>query len=136
MLPFKDLFQRGFDGPAKKLHEKVGQMSQTLSKSVNKHRLSVTNLKNRHRPTAIKKWTPILQRLQGSDKSIEMKLRILRSTRLAILHEYCNDVLHDLYGDSLAVQTLHNCRELRRKASLFPKDSIPLTVADSKQTDI
>jgi hypothetical protein len=111
-------------------------MSTTLSKAVSDHLLSVAALKNRHRPSATKKWTPILQRVSSSDRSTECKLRILRATRLAILHEYCNDVLHDLYAESLAIQTLHNCRELRRKAALFPRDAMPLSVADASGNQI
>jgi hypothetical protein len=90
----------------------------------------VAALKNRHRPTATKKWPPICQRVAGSDRSTESKLRILRAVRLALLHEFCNDVLQELYGESLAIQTLHNCRELRRKAALFPKEAMPLTLGE------
>ena len=59
---------------------------------------------------------------------IEGKLRILRSYRLKILHEFCQDVLKEAYSDSVSIQTLLACRELRRRSQLFPSDPQLFTV--------
>ena len=59
---------------------------------------------------------------------IEAKLRILRSYRLKLLHEFCHDVLKEAYSDSISIQTLLACRELRRRSQLFPSDPQLFTV--------
>jgi hypothetical protein len=52
----------------------------------------------------------------------ETILRILRSFRIKILHLFCNTVQRDVYFDSLKIQSLHKCNELRRHALLFPQN--------------
>ena len=44
------------------------------------------------------------------------------------MHEYCNDVMKGAYKSCLVLQTLGACRELRRKALLFPKDPKTLII--------
>jgi len=60
---------------------------------------------------------------------MEGKLRILRAYRVRLLHEYCQDVLKEAYSDSVSIQTLLACRELRRRSQLFPQDPRLFTVA-------
>jgi hypothetical protein len=52
----------------------------------------------------------------------EVKLRILRSYRLKLLHSYCKEVLKEVYADSIKIQTMEVCNEMRIKSQLFPKD--------------
>ncbi len=78
-------------------------MSANLAKEVGPHIFSITALKSRHRPTATKKWGQIYQRVAASERSTEVKLRILRASRLRLLHEFCQDVLKDAYMDSLVI---------------------------------
>jgi hypothetical protein len=44
------------------------------------------------------------------------------------LHEFCTDVLKEAYTDSLSIQTLVACRELRRLSQLFPKEPALFTL--------
>lgn len=48
---------------------------------------------------------------------------MLRTFRINLLFDYCNDTLRDAYLDSFGVQTLASLRELRRKSALFPSES-------------
>ena len=52
----------------------------------------------------------------------------MRSFRLKFLHEFCTDVLKEAYTDSLSIQTLVACRELRRLSQLFPKEPALFTL--------
>ena len=45
--------------------------------------------KSRQRQMVSKKYNLLYQRIAGTNQSIETKLRILRSYRLRLLHEYC-----------------------------------------------
>lgn len=51
----------------------------------------------------------------------ETALRILRSYRICLLHEYCNTLLKDTYLETVKIQTARACSALRTKASLFPR---------------
>jgi len=89
---------------------------------------SIAELKSRYRPYVSKKYEKVNQRVVGMNYCIEAKLRILRSYRLRILHEFCQDVLKEAYSDSVSIQTLLACRELRRRSQLFPSDPQLFTV--------
>ena len=82
----------------------------------------VPQKKSEHRTAVSTKYAQAYQKVLGSSKSAETKLRILRAFRLRLLHEFCRDVLRQAYSDSLSIQALLACRELRRKAYLFPKE--------------
>ena len=84
--------------------------------------------KSRHRQMVSKKYNLLYQRIAGTNQSIETKLRILRSYRLRLLHEYCQGVLKEAYQDAVTIQSLLACRELRWKSQLFPRDSNPFIV--------
>jgi hypothetical protein len=90
---------------------------------------SVAARKGRHRGPALKKYNVLLGRVVAcqSHKTPESRLRILRAYRLRLLHEYCQLVLHEVYQDSVTVQTLLACSELRWKSQLFPGANNPFT---------
>ena len=52
-----------------------------------------------------------------------MCLRILRSYRLKLLHEFCDNVFQEIHLDSIKVQVLQTSNILRQKASLLPINS-------------
>ena len=81
---------------------------------------SIAELKSRYKPAVSKKYGQVHQRVVGTSYCAEAKLRILRSYRLRLLHEFCQDVLKEAYSDSVSIQTLLACRELRRRSQLFP----------------
>ena len=58
---------------------------------------SIAELKSRYRPSVSNKYGKVNQRVVGMNICIEAKLRILRSYRLRILHEFCQDVLKEAY---------------------------------------
>ena len=88
----------------------------------------VPQKKSEHRTAVSSKYAQAYQKVLGSTKSAETKLRILRAYRLRLLHEFCRDVLRQAYSDSLSIQALLSCRELRRKAFLFPREPALFTV--------
>lgn len=82
----------------------------------------ITNCKGRVRPNVSKKYQIFMNKLTTSDHKIEGKLRILRSYRVKLLHQYCREVLRDAYQETIAMQLLKVCDELRLKANLLPGD--------------
>jgi hypothetical protein len=52
----------------------------------------------------------------------EGKLKMMKIYRLRLLHNYCRDVLKEVYHDSLKLQLLDTTKDLRLKAGLIPKD--------------
>lgn len=98
------VLSRPLDGPSsQQIARERQRMSANLAKEVGPHILSITALKSRHRQTAAKKWAQIYQRVAASERSVEVKLRILRASRMRLLHEFCQDVLEAAYMDSLAI---------------------------------
>jgi hypothetical protein len=69
-----------------------------LSKGVGDHLFNVTTKKSEFRSAAITKYSQTYQKILSSNQSIETKLRILRSYRLKLLHEYCRDVMKGAYS--------------------------------------
>ena len=105
------------------------RLSSALTKEAGEHVYSVAARKGRYRGAALKKYNALLSRVVScqSHKSAESRLRILRAYRLRLLHEYCQLVLHEAYQDSITIQTLMACSELRWKSQLFPEDTSPFT---------
>ena len=60
-----------------------------------------------------------MNKLTTSDHKIEGKLRILRSYRVKILHQYCREVLRDSYQETICNQLLQVRNDLRLKANLL-----------------
>ena len=124
MIPLQSLLSRASDGPnyeAAKREE--SRLTTSLSKEVGEHMYSIAARKTRHRPAVQKKYTQLLQRVTGQPLTSEAKLRILRSYRLRLLHEFCQQVLKEAYHDSVSIQTLLACRQLRRYIALFPPEA-------------
>lgn len=80
------------------------------------------------RGAVISKYNQIYQKVQGGERTSEAKLRIMRSYRLKLIHDYCKDVMTGAYNSCIVFQTLLVCRELRRKSLLFPKEDKPLVM--------
>lgn len=79
--------------------------------------------KNRYREGLAKRFHNVTYKFtQQNASKPETLLRILRSFRIKILHEYCNAIQRDIYADSIKIQALQMANELRRKAMLFPQD--------------
>ena len=77
--------------------------------------------KARDRETVTKKFQKVQSRvINNPDYKPEVCLRILRSYRVKLLHEFCQNVLSEVYLDSIKVQTLSTCNQLRWKATLLP----------------
>lgn len=42
--------------------------------------------------------------------------------RVKLMHKFCKDVLKDVYSDSIKIQNLDTCNELRLRTQLFPSE--------------
>lgn len=51
----------------------------------------------------------------------EAMLRILRSYRVSLLHEYCQTLRRDAYLETIKLQTVRACKDLRTKSQIFPR---------------
>ena len=58
--------------------------------------------------------------MQDREIKPELCLRILRSYRVKLLHEFCQNVRNEVYIDSIKMQTLQTGNVLRQKACLLP----------------
>ena len=58
--------------------------------------------------------------MQDREFKPELCLRVLRSYRIKLLHEFCENVLNEVYVDSIKMQTLKSGNVLRLKAALLP----------------
>ena len=130
MVSLKDVLPQTLDGPsAEQWKSEQHRLSSNLTKDLGEHMYSIPDVKSRHKVGAVKKYAQVSQRVTGTSRSMEGKLRILRSYRVRLLHEYCQDVLKEVYSDSVSIQTLLACRELRRRSQLFPQEPRLFTVA-------
>jgi hypothetical protein len=122
IVKLSDVF--AYDGPhSQHIEKEKRRLTGGLSKGVGDHIFNVITKKTEFKSSAISKYSHIYQKVLPSNQSIETKLRILRSYRLKLLHEYCRDVMKGAYSSCIVFQTLMACRELRRKSVLFPKET-------------
>ena len=49
-------------------------------------------------------------------------MRILRAMRIKLMHKFCKDVLKDVYSESIKIQNLETCNDLRLRTQLFPQE--------------
>ena len=90
VLRLQDVLSRAVDGThVEHAKKEESRFSTSLSKDVGDHMYSVAARKGRHRPLVQKKYNQILSRITSYKTTAEAKLRVLRSYRLRLLHEYC-----------------------------------------------
>ena len=83
---------------------------------------SVHSKKGRDRPCMLKKFQNAQNKVSNMPNcKPETVLRILRSYRICLLHEYCHTLLRDVYLETIKLQTVQVCNDLRIKSQLFPK---------------
>lgn len=105
MIRINDLLLGSVDG----IHFENSKNEQTrlatsIAKESGEHMYSIAVRKNRYRQQAQKKYTVLFQRVQTlQNLNSEAKLRILRSFRVSLTHEFCSNVLADAYKDSLSI---------------------------------
>lgn len=84
--------------------------------------ISVQTKQHRDRDTIVKKFNKEMARiLHSGSYTPELSLRILRSFRLKLLHQYCKNVLEEVHIDAIRVQAVQTCNQLRAKAALMPQ---------------
>ena len=97
-----------------------GRLKQAISNSYDSLYVILAK-KGRDREAVVKKFQKVQTRIvQGQEYKPELCLRILRSYRLKLLHEFCANVLKEVYTDAIKVQTLQTTNILRQKAALLP----------------
>ena len=99
--------------------EKV-RFKNNFKKEADEHFMSVLNSKAKLRAGIAKKYQIYMNKLITSDYKIEGKLRILRNYRIRLLHQYCRDLLREVYQETLVTQLLRTCDKLRLKSNLLP----------------
>ena len=102
------------------LNKEKSRFRNNFKKEASEHFLSVMNSKSKFRPSYAKKYQIFMNKLITSDHKIEGKLRILRSYRVKLIHQYCRDILREAYQETLKTQLLRVCNELRLKSNLLP----------------
>ena len=72
---------------------------------------AVLSKKKVERELVQKKFNQALSKLVTSDQKLkpELMLRILRSLRLKLCHEYCSNVTKEVWKDSVKIQLLDTC---------------------------
>jgi len=102
------------------LNKEKSRLKNNFKKEGSEHFVSVLSFKSKQRTSIAKKYQIFMNKLTTSDHKIEGKLRILRSYRVKLMHQYCRDVLREVYQESLRTQLLKVCNSLRLKSNLLP----------------
>jgi hypothetical protein len=90
VLRLQSILSRAADGiHAEHAKKEESRLTASLSKEAAEHMYSIAARKARLRPAAQKRYNLLLQRVIGSPRSAEARLRVLRAFRLRLLHEYC-----------------------------------------------
>ena len=87
-------------------NKEKNRFRQSLQREVGDFAYSINAKKVRQRAPIVKRWSTVLQKMQTSSQKPELKLRLLRSFRIKLLHSYCKEVLKEVYNDSFKVQIL------------------------------
>ena len=104
-----------------KIAQEKARMESNIRNNSNELMYFIMTKKDQYREVIAKKFQSTYSKLTGIENlSPFALLRILRSYRIKLLHEYCNQVLKDVYQDSIKIQTLDVCNQLREKAQLMP----------------
>jgi hypothetical protein len=79
--------------------------------------------KVRERPDFSKKFQNVANTLKNLEPPLkpEVELRILRAYRLEMCQQYCSNILAEVQKDSMKIQTLRTCNQLRLRALMLPK---------------
>ena len=100
-------------------NEKV-RFKNNFKNEASKHIMSISESKNKLRSHIAKRFQIFMNKLSTSDHKLEGKLRILRSYRIKLLHQYCREVLRESYQETIVTQLISTCNEIRLKANLLP----------------
>jgi hypothetical protein len=93
-----DVLSKAVDGVhVEQSKAEQARLASSLSKDAGEHIFSIAARKQRHRPVVSKKYSALLQRVNGQTLNMEAKLRVLRAYRLSLMHEFCQNVLREAY---------------------------------------
>lgn len=59
----------------------------------------------------------------GATKT-EVLLRQMRTARMMLAHDYCEELTGAICSDTLRLELLHETNEMRKRAFLLPKNSM------------
>ena len=102
------------------LNKEKLRLKNNFKKECAEHFAPVLSQKSKQRSSISKKYQIFVNKLTTSDHKIEGKLRILRSYRIKLLHQFCRDILKNSYQETLRTQLLKTCNDLRVKSNLLP----------------
>ena len=102
VIPLGQLFSRTSDGIDTASYGRIRSMFATnLTNQVNHCLTSLSAWKGSQRTNLIKHYSSHLILADKAHNKTEVKLRVMRSFKVALFNEYCNQVLEEVYASSI-----------------------------------
>lgn len=96
-----------------------------ISEQISKCALSIIVRKNKPKEQVEKAYYKLrLAVLKLEIEKAEVALRYLRTARVMLCHDYCDDLGSQIASDCMRLELLNDTNLLRQRAYLLPKDSI------------
>ena len=111
---------------AQRIREEKTRLKTQMTKNISREMWhEVLAKKTRGRTDFAKRFSMLQSKLQMNPVKLkpEYILRLLRSYRLQLCHEYCHQMCLTAQKDSTKIQLLETCNELRVRATLLPNKS-------------
>mmetsp|Transcript_20170 Transcript_20170/g.30928 ORF Transcript_20170/g.30928 Transcript_20170/m.30928 type:complete len:153 (+) Transcript_20170:476-934(+) len=104
-----------------------------IKSSISEGYYNIITRKQKMKDTAEKIFKQVKnQTVSMKDQKIEITQRQLRTLKLVMCHDYCQDMLARVYLDSLKLQVLKETNHLRKRIYLLPRESIFLELFPSQ----
>ena len=81
--------------------------------------ISISSWKGSQRTNLGKKYQEMAAQCEKNFQHKEVKLRALRSFKVCLFNQYCNQVLEQVYADSLKYNMVAQCQKLRNLNQYF-----------------
>lgn len=103
----------------------ISKVKSRISENVSKCAYVLIARKNRPKDRVEKTYQKIRQQIiDNCDEKVEIRLRFLRTCRIMLCHDYCQDVSSSHYMDTIKVELLNEINQIRRRAFILPKDAM------------
>ena len=120
-----DRFDQPFETTVKRLPDERRNVNFALQSQAGEKCFNILARKSRSKEMVEKLFQKVRQSVVNNcNLKVEVILRQLRTCRLMLCHDYCEELQGALCLDSLKLELLHETNEMRRRAYLLPRDAM------------
>ena len=94
--------------------------------------VSISSWKGSQRTNLGKKYQEMVALCEKNYQHKEVKLRALRSFKVSLFNQYCNQVLEQVYADSLKYNMLAQCQKLRNINQYFHFNPVTMNISTNE----